>query len=175
MSCLGFHRYEATVHETHHVADRVHCGEFLLNLSLIVIEHLHRMWQVQVVVDGILVVVVFLREVFVDGLSLGDVLNEVLDLHMALILPGIDRAPMLVEGLLHLFHLFVGSLLGIFLHAGVDGGVDFQTLGIKGVTVIKVFLAPAFQIIGHSLAEVVGIAIVGTFYAVVKFDVEPLQ
>ena len=105
------------MHEAHHVADGVHRGEFLHDLSLLVVEHLHGVGQVQVVVDGVLVAVVFLREVFVDGLPLGDVLDEVLDLYVALILPGICASPVLVEGLLHLFHLLVGSLLGILLHA----------------------------------------------------------
>ena len=77
-----------------------------------------------------------------------------------------------VEITLHLPHLLAGSLLGIFLHTSVDGGVNLQTLGIKGVTVVKVFLAPIFQIIGHSLAEVVGIAIVGRLHAVIESDVE---
>ena len=128
---------------------------------MFVVEHLYRMGQVEIVVDGVFVAVEFLREVFVDGLSLGDVLDEVFDFLMALVLPRIGGAPVLIEGLLHLFHLLDGSLFGIFLHARVDGGVDFQTFGIEGVAVVEVFLAPVFQIVGHSLTEVVGIAIVG--------------
>ena len=161
MACLWLHRHEAAVHEVHHVADGVHRREFFLHTALLIVEHFHLVGQVQIVVDGVFVAVVFLREVFVDGLSLGDVLDEVLDLHVSLVLPGVRAAPVLVEGLLHLLHLLEGGLFGIFLHARVDGGVDLQSFGIEGVTIVEVVLAPVLQIVGHSLAEVVGVAVVG--------------
>ena len=175
VSRLGFHRHEAAVHESHHVANGVHRRHFLLYLPVIVVKHLHGVGQVQVIRDGVLVAVVFLREVFVDGLPLGNVLDEVLDLDVPLVLPGVGASPVLVEGLLYFLHLLVGSLLGIFLHTGVDGGIDLQAFGIEGVAIVEVFLAPAFQIVGHSLAKVVGIAVVGRLHTVVKFDVELLE
>ena len=117
MTRQGFHRHETAVHETYHIADGVHRGEFLHDLTILIVEHLDGVGQVEIVVDGILVAVELLRQVFIHGLTLGDILDEVLDLDMALVLPGVDAAPVAVEGLLYLFHLFDGSLLGIFLHA----------------------------------------------------------
>ena len=175
MTGLGLHSHEAAMHEVNHIADGVHRGEFLLHLTMLIVEHLDGVGQIEVVVDGVLVAIEFLGEVFVDGLSLGDVLDEVLDLHVVLVLPGIGAAPVGIEGLLHLFHLLDGCLFGIFLHARIDGGVDLQSFGIEGVAIVEIVLAPAFQIVGHSLAEVVGIAIVGGFDAVVEFDVDLLE
>ena len=175
MAVLRFHRHEAAMHEAHHVADGVHRRQFLLHAAFLIVEHFHRMGQVQVVIDGILVAVELLGEILVDRLSLGDILDEVLDLHVVGILPGVDGAPVAVEGLLQLLHLLVGSLLGILLHAGVDGGVDLQSLGVEGVAVVVVVLAPALQVVGHGLAEIVGVAVVDTLDAVVELDLEFLQ
>ena len=175
MTRLGFHRHETAMHEAHHISDGVHRRELLLDLTFVVVEHLHGMGLVQVVADRVLVAIELLREILIHGLSLGDVLDEILDLDMSLVLPRVCRSPMVVEGLLYLLHLLVGSLFGILLHARVEGGVDLQPLGIERVTIVVVVLAPVFQIVGHSLAEVVGVAIVGRFYAVVEFDVEQFQ
>ena len=167
--------YETTVHEMDHIADGVHRRELFLNLSTVIVEDFYSVRKVEIIIDGILISVEFLREIFVDRLALSDILDEVLDFLMTLILPGISRTPVGVEVTLHLSHLLAGSLFGIFLHAGVDGCVDLQTFGIKGITVVKVFLAPVFQIIGHSLAEVISIAVVGRLHAVVESDVELLE
>ena len=175
MSGLCLKGHETTVHEADHITDGVHRRHVFLNLTAIVVEDLDRMREVEIIVDGILIAIVFLREVFVDGLSLCDVLNEVFDFLMALVLPGVGRAPVLVEVVLHLSHLLAGGLLGVFLHAGVDGGVNLQTFGIEGVAVVEVILAPVLQIVGQCLAEVVGIAVVGRLHAVVEFDVELLE
>ena len=86
---------------------------------------------------------------------------------MAFVLPGIHAAPMFVEGLLQLAHLVPCGLLGILLHAGVDGGIDFQTVGIE---VNAVIAAPFFQVVGQGLAEVGGLTVVDLLYAVVQFN-----
>ena len=169
---LSLHRHEATVHEAYHIADGVHRRHLLLYLATVVVEQLHRVGQVQVVVDGVLVARKLLGEQFVVGLALGDVLDEMGDLHVMLILPGIGRAPVVVEVLLHLHHLLAGSLLGVFLHTGVDGGVDLQAVGIE---VVAVVLAPFPQVVGHRLAEVGSLTVVGVLHAVVEVDLEFLQ
>ena len=161
MTGLGLHGHKATVHEVDHISDGIEGRHLFLNLTIIVVEDLYLMREIEIIVDGILVSVEFLGEVFVDRLSLGDIFDEMGNFLMAFVLPGIGVAPVLVEGLLHLFHLLDGSLLSIALQAGVEGSVDLQTFGIEGVAVVEVVLAPIFQIIAHSLAEVVGIAVIG--------------
>ncbi len=46
---------------------------------------------------------------------------------------GAMDAPVVVEVLLYLLHLLVSSLLGVFLHTRVDGGVYLQTDGVEVV------------------------------------------
>ena len=79
---------------------------------------------------------------------------------------------MAVEVLLHLSHLLAGSLFGISLHAGVDGGVDGQSVSVE---VVAVILAPVFHVLGHGFAEVGGLSVINVLYAVVQFDVCQLQ
>ena len=169
MTRLWLHCYKAAMHKAHHIADRVHRREFFLNTSLLVIEHLYFMRQIQVIIDRILVAIEFLREIFVYRLSLSDILDKVLDFNVALILPRIRVAPVAIESFLYLLHLFECCLFGIFLHTCVDGGIDFQSLCIERITIIEVVLAPAFQIVGYSLSEVIGITIIGTFHTVIEF------
>ena len=133
------------------------------------------MGLVEVVGDGVFVAIILLRQVFVNGLSLGDVFDKVPDLNMALILPWICATPMAVKSLLHLFHLFVGSILSVFLHARVKRGIDLQSLGIKGISIVEILLAPVFQVVGYGFAEIVGITVVGTFNTIVKFNVKRLE
>ena len=133
------------------------------------------MGLVEVVVDGVLLVAELLLQVFVDGQLHGQVLDEAGYLHVALVLPGRCVAPVVVEAGLYHPHLLDGGLLGIALHAGVEGGVDFEAFGVEGVAVIVVLLAPVLQVVGHGLAEVVGLAVVGALYAVVELDVLPFQ
>ena len=81
-------------------------------------------------------------------------------------------APVIVEVLLYLLHLFASSILGIFLHTGVDGGVNLQTTGIEVVTFL---LAPVFQIVGNSLTEVFRLSVVVLLYLEVELDRHLLQ
>lgn len=141
-----------------------------LDLALVVVEHLHSVGLVQVETDGVFVAVELLGEVLIDGQALGDVLDEIRYLLMARILPGIGRTPVRVEGLLHLFHLLASSILGVFLHAGVEGGLDAQTSGIE---VDAVVVAPVLEFVSHRLTEIVGLTVVGILDAVVEFDLEP--
>ena len=172
MTRLGFHRHETAVEESHHITDGVHRGELHLDLALVVVEHLHGVGLIQVETDGVFVAVELLGEVLIDGQALGDILDEIRYLLMARILPGVGRTPVRVEGLLHLFHLLACSILGVFLHAGVESSLDAQTSGIE---VDAVVVAPVLEFVCHRLTEIVGLAIVGILDAVVEFDLELLQ
>ena len=77
-----------------------------------------------------------------------------------------------VEGFLYLLHLLDGRLFGIALHAGVDGGVDFQAVLIK---VIAVLLAPVLQMVLHGFAEIERLSVVVVLNAIVQFDGLDLQ
>ena len=167
MSCLCLHRHKAAVHETYHIADGVHRGHFLLNLSTVIVEHLHLMRQVEVVVDRVLVAVELLRQLLIVRLTFGDVLDEVPDLLMPFVLPGVSTAPVRVEVALHLTHLLPRCLLGIFLHTGIDGGIDGQSVGIE---VIAIVLAPLLQVAGHCLTEIGGLSVIHILDAEVEFD-----
>ncbi len=128
MTGLRFHSHESAMHEVFHVADAVEGRYFFFDGALLVVKELDTMRLVEVVVDGVSVAVVLLREVFVDWQLLGQVLDEVGNLHMTLILPGIGVTPVGIEVALYLLHLFDGCSLGILLHASVDSGIDFQTV-----------------------------------------------
>ena len=124
MARLRFHSHKTAMHETHHVTDGVHRRQLFLNHTFIIVEHFHGMREVEIIVDGILISVEFLCKILVDRLSFGDIFDEMGYFLMTLILPGVSRAPMLVERLLYLLHLFDGSFFGIALQAGVDSSVD---------------------------------------------------
>ena len=112
------------------------------------------------------------EQTLINGELLGNSLDEALYLHVVLVLPGILRTPVGLEVLLYDLHLLHGSLLGIFLHAGVDGGIDLQTACVK---VIAVILAPVFQMVGHCLAEVFCLTVVVALHAVVELNGNLLQ
>ena len=61
MSGLRFHSHKTAMHEVFHVADGVHGGYLFLNGALLVVEELHLVREIEIVVDTVLVVVVFLR------------------------------------------------------------------------------------------------------------------
>ena len=96
---------------------------------------------------------------------------------MTFVLPRIDITPMLIEALLHLLHLLDSSLFGIALHTTVERGVNLQSLSIVsiGPVVTIILFAPVFHPVGHCLAEVVGLTVVGILHAVVEFDFYLLQ
>ena len=130
MAGLRLHSHKTTVHEVDHIANGVHCRHFFLDLTLVVVEDLHLMREVKIIVYGIQIAVEFLCKIFVDGLTFGNVLDEIGDFLMTFVLPRVGGAPVLVEGLLNLFHLFDGGLLGIALQACIDGGIYLQTFCI---------------------------------------------
>ena len=72
---------------------------------------------------------------------------------------------MVVETLLHFLHLLIDSFLSIALHAAVERGVDFQTIGIR-VELRTVFL----DIFSNRLAEIEGFAVVSTLNTEIKFQ-----
>ena len=130
------------------------------------------MRDIQIVVDGILVTVKLLSQHLVVGRLLGKVLNEVWYLDVMFVLPGIGVAPMGVEITLNLTHLLDGGLLSIFLHTGVYGRIDFQTVAIE---VVLVFLTPFIEIVLDSFPEILCLAIVVVLNAVVQMDWDLFQ
>ena len=172
MAGLRFHGHESAMHESHHVADAVHGRHLLLDGAVGIVEELHLVGLVQVVFDGVGTVGEAVEQVLIDGQLLHDALDEIGNLAVVLVLPRILRTPMGVEVLLHLLHLLAGGFLGILLHAGVDGGVDFQSAGVE---VVAVVLAPFFQVVGNGLAEILGLSVVVGLDAVLQLDGHLLQ
>ena len=125
------------------------------------------MGQVEIIVDGVLVAIEFLIQDMIVWRFLGQVLNEVGNLLMTLVLPGWGAAPVTVEGLLHLLHLFDGSLFSVLLHTGVDCGVDFQAILVE---VHTIFFAPVLQLVLDGFAEVERLTIVIILNAIVQTD-----
>ena len=79
---------------------------------------------------------------------------------------------MVVEILLHLFHLFARRLFSIFLHARVNGGVDFQPTRIQ---IVAVVLTPILEIVSHGLAEIFCLPVIVLFDLEIKLDGNILQ
>ena len=96
----------------------------------------------------------------------GNSLDETRNQISLLIAPRVAKtAPMVVETLLHFLHLLIDSFLSIALHATVERGVDFQTIGIR-VELRTVFL----DIFSNRLTEIEGFAIVGTLNTEIQFQ-----
>ena len=79
---------------------------------------------------------------------------------------------MLLEIALHQAHFLGNGLLGIALHAHVDGCVNFQAVGVQ---IHIVGAAPVAQFIGHGGAEIKRFAVVGALHAVVQLHRQLLQ
>ena len=167
MAVLRFHCNKSAVHELHHIAYGVHGAHLQLYASLLIVEHLDFVWLVHPIIHRVGVVGIFLLELFVVGLTLGNAFDESGYLLMLLVLPWICVAPVVLEVALHLLHLLDGSSLGILLHTGVDGGVDLETAGIE---VVAVVLAPILEVVGNSLAEICSLTVVVALDAIVEGD-----
>ena len=74
------------------------------------------------------------------------------------------------EIFLHFLHLFAHSLFGITLHAGVEGGINFQTIGI-GVE----FRRHIPQFVKDSLPEIERCSVVSILDREAEFDGQVLQ
>ena len=175
VACLGLDGHEAAVHEVLHVADGVHGRHLAYDAALVVVEELHLVGHVQVMEYGVLVAFELATQVAVVGRLPGQVFNEVGYLLVPLVAPRGLCSPVLVEGALYLLHLLHGGVLGIALHPGVERGIYLETLGVQRVAVISVLLAPVLQVVGHGLAEVVGLAVVGILNAEVQVNLRLLQ
>ena len=72
---------------------------------------------------------------------------------------------MIVEVLLYLLHLFGGCSFSIFLHSGVESGVNLQTVIVE-VDILEtfVFLAQMLDIFSNSLTEILRLTIVVVFH-----------
>ena len=166
MSVVWIHGNETAVHELYHIAYGVHRRHFHLHCSLLIVEEFHLVWAVHIVVDRVRVVGETLQQFLIARLSLGNSLNKPCNLLMFLVLPRVGVSPMVLEVTLHHLHLLYGSFLGIFLHTGVESGVDFQSAGIE---VITIFLAPVVEIVCYCLAEILSLSVVTALHAVVEF------
>ena len=114
-------------------------------------------------IDGVGVALKLALQVSVDRQTSRNVFDKVGHLPVLLVLPGRSRAPMAVEAFLNHAHLFVHSLLGIFLHARVEGGVNLQTIGIE--VYVHLFLVEEIaQVLGQLLSEVQRLAVVNVLY-----------
>ena len=91
---------------------------------------------------------------------------------MLFVLPRVGAAPVIAEVVLHHTHLLLHSLLGIFLHTAVYGGVNLQSVGVE---VVARFFAPRLQFLGNSLTEIKRLTVVGTFDAIVEVYVDLRQ
>ena len=155
------------MHEAHHIANAVHCRHLFLNATQFIVEHLHRMWQVQIISYGVRLVGELRLQVFRNGQTVGNILDEVGNDVSALVDPRLMTGPMAVEVALHLLHLLLGGRLGIFLHARVECGIDLQSAVVK---VIAVILTPSFKMLCDGIAEVKSLTVVVLFYAKVEGD-----
>ncbi len=70
--------------------------------------------------------------------ALGQVLDKVRDFLVLPVLPGRCAAPVVIETPLDDSHLLPHRILGIFLHAAVQGGVDGEAIGIEVEPVLRV-------------------------------------
>ena len=130
------------------------------------------MRQVQIIVDGVLLTIKLLVEVSVVSCLLCQILDEVRHFLMPFVLPGRGRAPVVVERLLHLFHLLDSCFLGIALHTGVNGGVNLQAVTVE---VVAVFTTPGLQFVLDSLTEIKRLSVVVVLDTIVEVDGFHLQ
>ena len=177
MSCLWLDGYESAMHETFHITDAVKSRNLFLDIALLIVEQLDRVGYIQIVIDRIFVAIKLLAKQLIIRCLFSEVFDEVGNLYMTLVLPRIRISPVGIECLLHLFHLFDSSILSVFLHTCVDGGVNLQTFSIiciLSIVTIIVF-TPVFHPVAYSLTEVVGFTIIGILHAVVKFNLNLFQ
>ena len=139
-SCLWLHGYESTVHEGSHILDTIFRSHVDSDASLVVIEHFDRVNPLLIIIgDRIWIVWEFCQQILIERLLFSNVLDKVWYHLVVLVLPrffaqpfsftslSTSDAPVIVEVLLYLLHLFAGSILGILLHAGIDGCINLQT------------------------------------------------
>ena len=82
------------------------------------------MGLIEIIRDGVGLVGEFLQQPIIHGLFACDALDEVGYHPSALVNPRVVLAPMVLEVLLNLPHLFDGSILCVFLHTRVEGGIN---------------------------------------------------
>ena len=119
--------------------------------------------------DGVGLIGVFGQQVFIDGLALSNVLDEMRNDVVVFVAPWVFFAPVVVEVLLHLLHLFDSCLFSILLQTRVDGGIDFQSTAVE---VFSILLAPVLQVVGHSLTEIESLTVVVGLDAEVELNVD---
>ena len=167
MTSGRLHGNQRAMHEAHHVADGVKRAHFFLDGSLFIVEKFDFVWQVQIVVDRILITFELIHELLVVRLTLGDIFDEIGHFLLVFVTPRVSAPPVIVETVLYLFHLFDDCLLCEMLEVCVNGSINLQSVGVEVVTV---FLAPIAQLVRNSLAEVKCLTIVIRLYTIVELD-----
>ena len=130
------------------------------------------MWTVQFCDDGVRIMRILCLQLLVKRELLGNSFNEAGNHPMVLILPRLFLAPMAVEVLLNLAHLLGDRCLGIFLHTGVDGGIDTQSAAIQIIAILR---TPVIKIIGHGLPEILRFPVIIRLHTIFQLDVQLLQ
>ena len=119
MTSLCLHGNKSAVHVAHHVSNAIHCREFHLYRTFLIVKNLHFVRLVEIIVDGVLIVTIFCRKRFVARQILSNAFYKPFYLLVVLVLPRMGVPPMVLKVLLNLSHLLLGCCLSIFLHTGV--------------------------------------------------------
>ena len=130
LACLRFHGNKTCMHEMQHIAQRVYRRHLTLYLEILscITEELHFMRSVENLHHLLRIIRITNTKHFVSISLLELFLQETRNRLILFIHPRILLAPVCIKVALHHFHLLKHSLLGIFLHAAVDSGEDFQSI-----------------------------------------------
>ena len=181
---LGFHGNHTAVHEAHHIADRVEAGHLHLNLPIGIVKDLDLVGLVEIIVDGVSVFAELLDQGFVEGLTLGDTLDEAGDNLVVLILPWFLFTPMVVEVALDDTHLLVGCLFSILLHTRIYSSINLQATRVEVWRFVVIIIGidtcadadkQTVAGCGNGIAEVSGLTIIVVFHLVIELDIKFAQ
>ena len=164
IAVLRFDGHETGVHVVEHIAQGVDGSHLSLNRA-VVGEKAHLVGRVEHAPHLGRIVRIAGREHLV-GIGLPHLLlHKVGERLVALAHPWVLASPVAVEVALHHAHLLAHGLLGILLHAAVESSVNLQSVAI-GVE----FGRDGLHLLGHGLAEIEGLPVVGTLHAEFQLD-----
>ena len=169
VSVARLHRNESAVHEVQHVAHRVHRAHLHVQRVVLIVEQVHHVRLVHVVVDRVQVVGISSQQLVVDGRVARLVLNKIGDGLVVLIKPAVVVAPVAPEVLLHDLHLLAHGLLGIFLHLGIERGVDLEAVTLQ-VEFQALSRGDSLDLACHSFTEVGGHTVVVGLEGIFQVD-----
>ena len=118
------------MHLVEHVFYRVNSTHYG-SVATIVVKELDFVFLVHVVVYRVHVLVEASKQLLVHLAALNLVGKEIIEDFAVGIYPAWTITPLGIKVALHHTHLLTHRLLGIALHAGVDGGVNFETIAIE--------------------------------------------